>query len=142
MSQTQIIKSSKENNKTGEYRAGLQHTLLIPEGMKLDFSIDGQVKIDMKDYVTTMIEIFTKDVLIKGKIASPWTDSLFKVDQKSKLLDKSKSEQFQTTTGQALFLCKRDRPDISPAVAFFTIRVKASAEKDWNKLVRVMQYLH
>jgi len=57
-------------------------------GMKLDFSIDGQVTIEMKDYLTTMIESFLKDVLLKGKIASRWTDSLFKVNQKSKLLDK------------------------------------------------------
>ena len=57
-------------------------------GMRLDFSIDGQVTIEMKDYLTTMIESFLKDVLLKGKIASRWTDSLFKVNQKSKLLDK------------------------------------------------------
>ena len=109
-------------------------------GMKLDFSIDGQVTIDMKDNVTTMIESFPKDVLLKGKVASPWTDSLFKVDQKSKLLDKLKLEQFHTTTAQALFLCKRGRPDISPAVAFFTTIVKASTEEDWSKLVWMMQY--
>jgi len=99
-------------------------------GMKLDFSIDGRVTIDMNDYVTTMIENFLKDVLLKGKVASPWTDNLFKVDQKSKLLDKSKLEQFHTTTAQALFLCKRGRPDISLPVAFFTTRVKASMEED------------
>jgi len=110
--------------------------------MKLDLRIDGQVTIDMKDYVTTMIESFPKDVLLKGKVASPWTENLFKVDQKSKLLDNSKSEQFHTTTAQALLLCKRGRPDISPAVAFFTTRVKASTEENWNKLVRMMQYLH
>jgi len=110
-------------------------------GMKLDFSIDGHVTIDMKDYVTTIIESFPKDVLIKGNVGSPWTDSLFKVNQKSKLLDKSKSEQFHTTTAQALFLCKQGRPDISPAVSFFTTRVKASTEEDWSKHVRMMQYL-
>ena len=110
--------------------------------MALDFSIDGQVTIYMKDYVTTNIESFPKDVLIKGKNASPWIDGLFKVNQKSKLLDKSKSEQFHTTTSQALFLCKRGRLDISPAVLFFTTRVKASTEEDWSKLVRMMLYLN
>jgi len=39
-------------------------------GMKLDFIIDDQDTKDMKDYVTTMIESFPKDVLIKCKIAS------------------------------------------------------------------------
>jgi len=39
-------------------------------GMKLDFSIDSQITIHMAGYVTTMIESFPKDVLVKGKIAS------------------------------------------------------------------------
>jgi len=42
-------------------------------GMELDFSIDGQITIGMQDYVITMIESFPKDVLVKGKITSPWT---------------------------------------------------------------------
>jgi len=33
--------------------------------------------------VITIIESFPKDVLVKGKIASTWTDSLFMVYQKA-----------------------------------------------------------
>jgi hypothetical protein len=56
-------------------------------------------------------------------------------------LDSAEAEQFHTTTAQGLFLCKRGRPDISPAIAFFTTRVREPNVEDWNKLVRMMQYL-
>jgi len=56
-------------------------------------------------------------------------------------MDKSRLEQFLTTTVQDLFLCKQRRADIIPPVAFFATRVKASTEEDWIKLVRMMQYL-
>jgi hypothetical protein len=42
---------------------------------------------------------------------------------------------------QGLFLCKRARPDISPAIAFLTMRVKNPDEEDWEKLVRMMKFL-
>jgi len=72
-----------------------------------------------------------------------WARAIYQMHLcKNRLLDKSKSEQFHITTAQALFLCKRGRPNISPAVAFFTTRVKASTEEDWSKHVRMMQYLH
>jgi hypothetical protein len=111
-------------------------------GMKLDYREEGQVSIDMTDYVKTMIDQFPEEHLPKGRVASPWTDALFRVDVESPKLPKQEAEQFHTTTAQGLFLCKRGRPDISPAIAFFTTRVKESTKEDWTKLVRMMQYLH
>jgi len=55
----------------------------------------------MKEYVTSMIEGFSKDLLKKGNIVSPFTDSLFKVDDTSKILDKS-HVQYQSCTGSVL----------------------------------------
>ena len=110
-------------------------------GMKLDYSVDGKLIIDMRDYVSSMIEDFPKEELPDKKVVSPWTDNLFKVDEESPRLNKEQSEQFHTTTAQGLFLAKRGRPDISPAIAYFTTRVIESNEDDWKKLVRMMQYL-
>jgi hypothetical protein len=42
---------------------------------------------------------------------------------------------------QAMFLCKRARPDINPAIGFFAGRVKSPNEGDWTKLLKVMGYL-
>jgi hypothetical protein len=38
-------------------------------------------------------------------------------------------------------LCKLARPDIQPAIAILTTRVKSTDEQDWFKLVRMMCYL-
>jgi hypothetical protein len=40
-----------------------------------------------------------------------------------------------------MFLCKRARPDIEPAIAILSSRVKEANEGDWAKLLRVMSYL-
>ena len=109
-------------------------------GMTLDFSISGKVIIDMKKYVDTMISTYPE--LPQAKVASPWTDNLFKVDDGSPRLNKGEAEQFHTTTAQGLFLCKRGRPDISPAIAYFTTRVREPTEEDWMKLTRMMQFLN
>jgi hypothetical protein len=109
--------------------------------MKLDFSVDGQVSVDMIDYVKTMLEQFPGEELPKGKVSSPWTDNLFRVDEKSPKLIADKAEQFHTTSAQGLFLCKRGRPDISPAIAFFSTRVKDPRKEDWIKIIRMMQFL-
>ena len=110
-------------------------------GMKLDYSVPGQVKIDMVDYVDTMIEAFPQECLRGSAVASPWNDNLFKVQEKSPLLSKQGSEQFHTTTAQGLFLCKRARPDIAPAIAYLTTRVRAPNQDDLGKLIRLMKWL-
>ena len=42
---------------------------------------------------------------------------------------------------KAMFLCKRARPDIDPAIAFLSSRVKEANEGDWTKLLRVLSFL-
>jgi hypothetical protein len=110
-------------------------------GMKLDYSKEGAVIIDMVSYVDTMLDGYPQEDLKSHNVSSPWTKDLFNVDPKSKLLDQNKAEQFHTTTAQGIFLCKRGRPDISPAIAFLSTRVQRPTEEDWNKLSRMMKYL-
>jgi hypothetical protein len=43
---------------------------------------------------------------------------------------------------KGLFLCKRARPDIQPAIAYLTTRVKAPTEQDWFKLMKMMAFLN
>jgi hypothetical protein len=42
---------------------------------------------------------------------------------------------------KAMFLCKRARPDINPAIGFLSSRVKEPNEGDWNKLLKTMGFL-
>jgi hypothetical protein len=109
-------------------------------GMKLDYSVEGQVAIDMVDYVKSMVTFFPKE-LEKPKVATPWTDNLFMVNAKQPLLSTKDAELFHTMVAKALFLCKRGRPDIAPAVAFLTTRVQKPTNEDWEKLIRMLRFL-
>jgi hypothetical protein len=84
---------------------------------------------------------FFPDNLKKPKVSSPWTDSLFTINDKSPSLSKQNAELFHTMVAKGLFLCKRGRPDISPAIAFLTTRVRGPKQDDWDKLVRLLRFL-
>ena len=43
---------------------------------------------------------------------------------------------------KGLFVCKRARPDIHPAITILCSWVKAPTESDWEKLVHMMKYLN
>jgi hypothetical protein len=75
------------------------------------------------------------------KVKSPWNENLFTVREDSKRLSRQRSELFHTITAQGLFLCKRARPDISPAIAYLSTRVTCSTDFDWEKLTRMVKYL-
>lgn len=109
-------------------------------GMVLDYSSQGEVKIDMRYYVKQMLQDFPEEIKKTEWVKNPATANLFKVDG-SKPLEKSKAEIFHTMVAKALFLCKRARPDIQPTVAFLCTRVKNPNQGDWNKLLRLMRYL-
>jgi Reverse transcriptase (RNA-dependent DNA polymerase) len=109
-------------------------------GMKLHYDVQGQVSIDMIDYVQNMLEGFPQNQIEKAS-KTPWNDNLFKVESKSVELSDSERELFHTVVAQGLFLCKRARPDISPAIAFLTTRVQHPTREDWIKLVKLMRYL-
>ena len=114
---------------------GKKHTYL---GMLLDFSVPGEVKVDMTDYVQDMIDEFP--IELTGKAQTPANEKLFQVGV-AKKLDKLKSEVLHTFTAKSLFLTKRARPDILAAVAFLCTRVKEPNATDWTKLVRLMDFL-
>ncbi len=110
-------------------------------GMRLDYSIPRQVTINMVDYVETMLEAFPQECIQGSKVASPWNDNLFKVYDTSPKLLPERKEQFHTTVTQGLFLCKRARPDIAPAIAYLTTQVLEPNQDDWTKLSWIMKYL-
>jgi hypothetical protein len=59
---------------------GKRHEYL---GMILDYSTPGQVKVDMIDYIKSMIKTFPEE--IGNRVAlNPWSEILFKVNTKSK----------------------------------------------------------
>jgi hypothetical protein len=68
--------------------------------------------------------------------------TMSKDHEKSPVLKPEMAELFHTVTTQGLFLCKRARPDISPAIAYLTTRVTTPNQDDWEKLSRMMKFLN
>ena len=58
-----------------------------------------------------------------------------------RLLEDSRSNVFHTSVAKALFATKISRPDIHTVVAFLTTRVKGPNKDDWEKNLRLVQYL-
>ncbi|KAL7577140.1 hypothetical protein ACA910_019742 [Epithemia clementina (nom. ined.)] len=123
--------------KVGKVKAerGKRHDYLA---MTLDYSTPGEAKIDMTEYVKNMVDDFPEK--LEGQANTPWNKSLFKV-KKSKVLDKTRAEQFHTFIAKGLFVTNRARPDILPAIAHLCTRVKGPTVEDWDKLKRMMRFL-
>ena len=76
------------------------------------------------------------------KLSSQNTDSLFTVREGQPLLYKTKGEKFHRLLAQLLYIVKRARPDLAPAVPFLTTRVVNPTLDDWRKLRNTVEYLH
>ncbi len=116
---------------------GKRHEYLT---MILDFTEPGVLRIDMRDYVKGMIDNFSEK--LSGKTKGPWNENLFKVDESSPKLENEETKFFHTFTMKAMFVCKRGRQDIQPAVAFLSTRTREPTMQDWNKLIKMMNYLN
>jgi hypothetical protein len=85
-------------------------------GMTIDFSTDGKVRFSMIDYVKGMLDELPEDM--GGECVTPASSFLFEVDADCEKLDSEAADFFHHNTAKLLFLCKRARPDVQPAVAF------------------------
>jgi hypothetical protein len=96
-------------------------------GMTFDFSEEGKVKIDMIDYMESMVDDFSAKFKKSDIAPSPAAEDLF-AEGESSDLDKQQSEEFHTFVAKGLFACKRARPDIHTAIAVLSTRVKKPNE--------------
>ena len=77
-------------------------------GMMLDYSMPGEVKISMIDYVKRMVEEFPED--ITRTATTPAAEYLFKVNDKEKELMEKLSEEFPTSVAKGLFFARQQDP--------------------------------
>jgi hypothetical protein len=82
-------------------------------GMTLDYSANGKVTIDMREYVKEVLDSAPADMR-EGIAATPAAAHLYevKMDGVDDQLDKDMAEQFHTFTAKLLFLSKRSCPDL------------------------------
>ena len=119
--------------------------LSISRGNKHDFlGMDVEIK-NKKVYITMKKQIEEAiswyDDHIGGSATTPATKVLFNVNDDSILLESEKADIFHSIVAKLLYICKRARPDIEPAVSFLCTRVSCPDGDDWIKLARVLNFL-
>lgn len=117
-------------------RRGETHRYL---GMDPDFSSKGKVKVGMQKYVDDMIDEAPPE--FDGEATTPAAAHLFDTDPEATKLGSEQAVTFHHLVANALFLCKRARPDTQLAVGFLCTRVKEPDVDDWKKLKRLFQYI-
>ena len=90
----------------------------------------------MIPYIKEMIQDFRKhDPNTDKRANTPAAEFLFKVDNKSRLIDGSRAKVFHIFVAKALFATKRSRPDIHTAVDFLTTRARGPNIDNRKKLL-------
>jgi len=117
------------------FSRGSKHNFL---GMDIEIK-DKKVYISMKDQIVEAISCC--DDHVGDKASTPATKTLFDVDDSAIALNNKKADIFHSITAKLLYICKRARPDIEPAVSFLCTRVSCPNIDDWKKMVRVLNYL-
>jgi hypothetical protein len=107
--------------------------------MTFDFSLRDEVKINMTQYISKVIDAFPKEIV--GKAATPAGDQLFKVREDGQKLNEEQADAFHHTVYQQLFAANQVRCDIQMAVSFLTTCVQEPDKDDWGKLKRILKYL-
>ena len=115
---------------------GKRHDYL---GMYLDYSEPGQLIVDMRTAIQSIIDDVPKE--FKGVAQTPAASHLFNLQDGAEQLDSDQADQFHSFTMRLMYIAQRGRPDIRAAVAFLSTRVKEPTKDDWRKLSRVMKYL-
>ena len=117
---------------------GKRHDYL---GMWLDYSVPGEVRISMEEYLRGVLDDFLEEITETPE--TPAKSNLFTVreDSKRELLYDTRAQAFHHAVAQLLFTGIRCRKDAQTAIAFLTTRVRKPDEDDWKKLKRFLGYL-
>jgi hypothetical protein len=108
-------------------------------GMVLDYSVPGEVQVDMIDYINGVLDEMPIEMV--GRAQTPAGNHLFTINEDAQGLSEEKATTFHRMVMQLQYLSQRARPDIRTAVSFLCKRTTKADVDDWKKLVRVMKYL-
>jgi len=116
---------------------GKHHVFL---GIDITFNNNRTVTLLMKEYLKEAIADSGMDA--SRVAATPTKRDLFAIDNKSGHLERKKGELFHSIVAKLFYVSKRARTDLQLAVAFLCTRVSCSTEQDWDKLIRLLQFLN
>lgn len=106
-------------------------------GMTFDFTIQGEVKVTMKN----CIEDILRDCGVTVAKRTPAASTLFDVRKDALKLSAVEAKYFHTYVAKLLYLAKRVRPECLTAIAFLATRVNECDVDDLAKLRRVLGYI-
>ena len=75
--------------------------------MILDYTVPGEVTIDMNDYTRKMVSQYEEIVGEIGTAKTPAANHLFMVNSEGTKLNEKRSMIFHNMTAKALYLCKK-----------------------------------
>jgi hypothetical protein len=107
-------------------------------GMVFIFNNNRSVSVTMDGYIFDLLDGLNN---ITGVVGTPATNNLFRVREDSRKLDVDEKEFYHSTIAKLLYLAKRVRPDLLVAISFLVRRVQSPDADDWDKMVRVIQYI-
>jgi hypothetical protein len=109
----------------------------------LNYTVRGQVKIKMIDYVEEIPTAFDKaDPKGGGTKTSAASENLFRIDEDcEKLQPNEAGVEFHNLVAKTLYATKRARLETCTAIAFLTTRVRAPNKDDWTKVVHLRSIL-
>jgi hypothetical protein len=111
--------------------------------MNIDFSIKGEVRITMYDYVEKLIRQLPSDMIGRQKTTA--AEYLFRTGTNGVLLNAKDKETFHNLTAKTLWLSQRGRPDLQLATGFLCARVRKPNEhfpcSSWMSTQILLQYL-
>ena len=77
-----------------------------------------------------------------NKVAnSPANENLFTIDLQSPKLNESTSKLFHSRVALLLYVSRRLLPSIAVVIAFLSTRINEASNQDWDKLIRVANWL-
>ena len=114
---------------------GNKHDFL---GMNIELR-DQKVFVDMQEQVQEAINWGNSQGGCKPP--NPATGQLFTRDPKSDPLSTKDSDLFHSIVQKLLYICKRARPDIEPAISYLCTRVTSPTKEDDIKLTRILGFL-
>ena len=112
-------------------------------GMRIDFTVRGQVEITMIPFLCEIVAEWKKDFPeMQGcHKATAAPSHLFSVNDDAKPLKQGASKKFHKLVAKMLFATKSARPDTGTAESFLTTRVKGPDVDDLRKLSHMMRYI-
>ena len=133
---TGVLETLREHFGNITVSRGKEHNFL---GTDIKIRNDGLIEMRMEDHIQEAIDSFGSTC--GYHVTSPAAAHLWDVNEDCEAISEEDAVVFHSVSAKLLFVSKRTRPDIEPAVAFFTTRVRNPNKDDWKKMKRCITFL-